>query len=69
MCKNIAFQEEPDFTSQFTSASSLKSRPLEGLRVGLICETVDAGVDSGVKSAIQGAAAHLEQLGCVLKEV
>ncbi|TYH67965.1 hypothetical protein ES332_D06G226300v1 [Gossypium tomentosum] len=59
----------PDFTSQFTYASSLKSRPLEGLRVGLIRETVDAGVDSGVKSAIEGAAAHLEQLGCVLKEV
>ena len=59
----------PDFTSQFTSASSLKSRPLEGLRVGLIRETVDSGVDSGVKSAIQGAAAHLEQLGCILKEV
>ncbi|XWS56873.1 hypothetical protein CRYUN_Cryun09bG0122800 [Craigia yunnanensis] len=62
-------REVPDFTSQFTSASSLKSRPLEGLRVGLIRETVDGGVDSGVKSAIQGAAAHLEQLGCILKEV
>ncbi|XP_012466114.1 glutamyl-tRNA(Gln) amidotransferase subunit A, chloroplastic/mitochondrial isoform X2 [Gossypium raimondii] len=62
-------REVPDFTSQFTSASSLKSRPLEGLRVGLIRETVDAGVDSGVKSAIEGAATHLEQLGCVLKEV
>ncbi|XVF41308.1 hypothetical protein PTKIN_Ptkin01aG0270100 [Pterospermum kingtungense] len=62
-------REVPDFASQFTSVSSLKSRPLEGLRVGLICETVDEGVDSGVKSAIQGAAAHLEQLGCILKEV
>ncbi|KAK6228435.1 Amidase signature domain - like 2 [Theobroma cacao] len=62
-------REVPDFTSQFLSASSLKSRPLEGLRVGLIRETVDGGVDSGVKSAIQGAAAHLEQLGSIVTEV
>ncbi|OMO75777.1 Amidase [Corchorus capsularis] len=62
-------REVPDLISQFISPSSLKSRPLEGLKVGLIRETVDVGVDTGVKTAIQGAAAHLEELGCILREV
>ncbi|GKU89154.1 hypothetical protein SLEP1_g3331 [Rubroshorea leprosula] len=62
-------QEVPDYASQFISATFLKSRPLEGLRVGLIRETIDEGVDSGVKSVIHGAASHLEQLGCMVTEV
>lgn len=62
-------QDVPDYTSQFISATFLESRPLEGMRVGLICETIDEGVDSGVKSVICGAASHLEQLGCTVTEV
>ncbi|KAM7262431.1 hypothetical protein ACFE04_000114 [Oxalis oulophora] len=62
-------REVPDFTSQFVSANFPDSKPLKGLRVGLIRETLDEGVDSGVKSVINGAASHLEELGCVLSEV
>ncbi|KAJ0093327.1 hypothetical protein Patl1_26511 [Pistacia atlantica] len=62
-------QEVPDFTSQFVSATLLESKPLKGLRVGIIRETLDNGVDTGVKSAILGAVSHLEELGCTLSEV
>lgn len=51
------------------SAVLLESKPLKGLRVGVIRETLDDGVDSGVKSAILGAVSHLEELGCTLSEV
>lgn len=66
---SIGFQEVPDFTSQFISLNLLESKPLKGLRIGLIRETLDDGVDSGVNSAIRGAASHLEELGCSVSEV
>ncbi|KAL6566593.1 hypothetical protein OROMI_014997 [Orobanche minor] len=62
-------QEVPDFPSQFVSASSLKSKPLKGMRVGLIRETIEDGVDAGVVSAIRAAASHFEELGCTVNEV
>ncbi|PON96521.1 Glutamyl-tRNA(Gln) amidotransferase A subunit [Trema orientale] len=62
-------QEVPDFTSHFTSINLLESKPLKGLRVGLIRETLDEGVDTGVTTAIRGAASHLEELGCSVSEV
>jgi aspartyl-tRNA(Asn)/glutamyl-tRNA(Gln) amidotransferase subunit A len=65
----LTFQEVPDFASQFASTDLLESKPLKGLRVGLIRETLDDGVDSGVISAIRGAASHLEDLGCSVSEV
>jgi len=49
--------------------SSLESKPLKGLRVGLIRETIDKGVDAGVISAIRAAAMHFEELGCSVNEV
>lgn len=63
------FQEVPDFTSQLISAARLESKPLKGLKVGVICETLENGVDSGVKSTVLGAVSHLEELGCTLSEV
>lgn len=66
---NLICQELPDFLSHFVSASSLDSKPLNGLRVGLIRETIDEGVDAGVVSAIRAAASHLEELGCTVNEV
>lgn len=51
------------------SISSLESKPLKGLRVGLIRETLDDGVDKAVVSSIVGAASHLEELGCTVTEV
>ncbi|KAG5094201.1 hypothetical protein JHK84_049789 [Glycine max] len=62
-------QDVPDFQSHFHSVSSLESKPLKGLRVGLICETIDDGIDAGVISAIRAAALHFEELGCSVNEV
>ncbi|KAK6917975.1 Amidase signature domain, partial [Dillenia turbinata] len=62
-------REVPDFTSQCTSASFFESKPLKGLRVGVIRETLDDGVDGAIKSSIYEAAAHLEELGCNVTEV
>ncbi|KAF3969274.1 hypothetical protein CMV_006919 [Castanea mollissima] len=62
-------REVPDFASQFASINLLESKPLKGLRVGVIRETLDEGVDTGVISAIRGAASHLEELGCSVTEI
>lgn len=59
----------PEFESQFLSMDSFESKPLKGVKVGLIRETLEEGVDSGVRSATQEAASHLEALGCVVTEV
>ncbi|XP_004500003.1 glutamyl-tRNA(Gln) amidotransferase subunit A, chloroplastic/mitochondrial [Cicer arietinum] len=62
-------QEVPNFLSHFDLVSSLESKPLKGLRVGLIRETIEDGVDAGVVSAIRAAASHFEELGCSVNEV
>ncbi|XP_073526356.1 uncharacterized protein [Phyllobates terribilis] len=62
-------QEVPDFTSPLKSIDSFESKPLKGLRVGLIRETVEDGVDQEIISSIRLAAAHLEDLGCSVTEV
>lgn len=66
---NLICQEVPNFLSHFDSASSLESKPLKGLRVGLIRETIEDGVHAGVVSAIRAAALHFEELGCSVNEV
>ncbi|XP_004140137.1 glutamyl-tRNA(Gln) amidotransferase subunit A, chloroplastic/mitochondrial [Cucumis sativus] len=62
-------REVSDFTSQFSAVDSFESKPLRGLRIGLIRETLDKGVDGQVNSAIRAAASHLEELGCSINEV
>ncbi|XP_061340330.1 glutamyl-tRNA(Gln) amidotransferase subunit A, chloroplastic/mitochondrial [Gastrolobium bilobum] len=62
-------QDVPNFLSHFVSASALESKPLKGLRVGIIHETIEDGVDAGVSSAIRAAGLHLEELGCSVNEV
>ncbi|KAK4364032.1 hypothetical protein RND71_015390 [Anisodus tanguticus] len=62
-------REVPDFASQFVASDHLDSKPLKGLRVGLIQETIEDGVDPEVISSIRGAASHLEELGCTVTEV
>ncbi|CAK8565512.1 unnamed protein product [Lathyrus sativus] len=62
-------QEVPNFLSHFDFASSLESKPLKGLRIGLIRETIEDGVDAGVVSTIRAAASHFEELGCSVNEV
>lgn len=62
-------REVPNFTSLFTSSNSFESKPLQGLRVGVIRETLEDGVDGMVVSSIRAAASHLEDLGCSVTEV
>ncbi|XP_009800995.2 glutamyl-tRNA(Gln) amidotransferase subunit A, chloroplastic/mitochondrial [Nicotiana sylvestris] len=62
-------REVPDFASQFIARDHLDSKPLKGLRVGLIRETIEDGVDPEVITSIRGAASHLEELGCTVTEV
>lgn len=59
----------PDLVSQLVPVETLESKPLKGLRVGIIRETLADGVDMGVVSTIQSAAAHLGDLGCIVTEV
>lgn len=65
----FVFQEAPDFSSQCVPINVLESKPLKGLRVGLIRETLDDGVDKSVSSVINVAASHLEGLGCFVSKV
>lgn len=61
--------EVPNYASELASADFLESKPLSGLKVGIICETVGDGVDAGVISSIRAAASHLEELGSIVTEV
>ncbi|CAO2036719.1 unnamed protein product, partial [Urochloa humidicola] len=62
-------QNVPDYASKLVSLDLLESKPLNGVRIGIIKETLGEGVDTGVVSSIKGAASHLEQLGSVVEEV
>lgn len=62
-------QGVPDYTSKLLPVDNLDSRPLAGIRFGIITETVGDGVDEDVVSAIRQAAAHLESLGASVREV
>ncbi|XP_039125285.1 glutamyl-tRNA(Gln) amidotransferase subunit A, chloroplastic/mitochondrial [Dioscorea cayenensis subsp. rotundata] len=59
----------PDYVTDLASLDCLESKPLTGLRVGVIQETLGEGVDRGVISAVNAAASHLERLGSVVTEV
>ncbi|XP_072977746.1 glutamyl-tRNA(Gln) amidotransferase subunit A, chloroplastic/mitochondrial isoform X1 [Typha angustifolia] len=61
--------EVPDYVSQLVPLDYLESKPLKGLRIGVIQETLGDGVDAGVISSIEAAASHLEQLGSVVTQV
>ncbi|KAK9740879.1 hypothetical protein RND81_03G067900 [Saponaria officinalis] len=62
-------REIPDFASQFISSNFSESKPLQGVKVGVIRETLVDGVDETVVSSIRQAASHLERLGCSVTEV
>lgn len=59
----------PSYSDDLVSLNCMESKPLEGLRVGVIQETLGEGVDSGVVQTIQSAALHLGQLGARVTEV
>ncbi|CAD6262040.1 unnamed protein product [Miscanthus lutarioriparius] len=62
-------QVVPDYASELVSLDLLESKPLAGVRIGIIQETLGEGVANGVISSIKGAASHLEQLGSLVEEV
>lgn len=62
-------QEVPHFISHFTAANTLEDQPLEGMQVGLTCETLGSGVDLRVVAVINAAASNTEELGCIVEEV
>eukprot|EP01018_Ginkgo_biloba_P038467 Gb_27401 [translate_table: standard] len=59
----------PEYAAKLVPAEELDSKPLKGIKIGIIRETMGDGVDSGVISTIQAAALHLEELGAALREV
>ncbi len=62
-------RQVPDFSEGLPETSSLNSRPLAGKRIGIIRETVGAGVTAGVSDAFTRAAKHLQSLGADVDEV
>lgn len=59
----------PDFASGLVAASDLASKPLSGVRVGVITETTGEGVSAGISAAISQSLAHMESLGAAVEEV
>lgn len=57
------------FEAGLLPLDALRSKPLLGVRLGLVSETSGEGVDSGVQAALKAAVAHLESLGATIVEV
>lgn len=62
-----AAEPVPDFAAGLSA--QLPDKPLAGKRVGVIAQTMGAGVAPGVAAAVQGAVKHLEALGAGVEEV
>lgn len=62
-------QDVPDYTTNLLPVDGLGSKPLAGLKIGIISETVGDGVDEDVLLAVRQAVAHLESLGASIREV
>lgn len=63
-------QEVPDYAAQLLPVEGLSSKPLAGVKFGLIKETMDEeGVEEDVVSAMKAAALHLQELGASVTEV
>lgn len=58
-----------DIASRFPSASQLNSRPLEGLKVALIDNTLGDGISDTVRNTTLDTAHHLEALGATVGRV
>lgn len=59
----------PDYASKLGPMEGYSRQPLEGLRFGLVLETLGDGVDAHVAALVRDAAAHLESLGATVNEV
>lgn len=62
-------QDVPDYTSNLLPIDDLGSKPLAGIRFGIISETIADGVVEDVLSAVKQAVTHLESLGASVREV
>jgi aspartyl-tRNA(Asn)/glutamyl-tRNA(Gln) amidotransferase subunit A len=62
-------QDVPGYTTNLLPVDGLGSKPLAGLKIGIISETVGDGVDEDVLLAVRQAVAHLESLGASIREV
>ncbi|GBF93284.1 aspartyl glutamyl-tRNA amidotransferase subunit A [Raphidocelis subcapitata] len=69
--RDSSSSQEPsvDFAAALQPLDRLPSRPLAGKRVGVIAQTMGAGVSAGVAAAVQGAIKQLEALGAEVEEV
>ena len=66
---SFELQDVPDYTTNLLPIDDLGSKPLAGVRFGIITETVGDGVHEDVLSTVRQAAAHLESLGASVREV
>jgi aspartyl-tRNA(Asn)/glutamyl-tRNA(Gln) amidotransferase subunit A len=58
-----------EIASRLPSLNDLSSRPLDGLRVALIENTLGDGVDASVRDTARATAQHLEHLGATIGSV
>jgi hypothetical protein len=53
-------------TQRFPAAEALSSKPLDGLKVGVIQECLDEGISEAVQTTADATMKHLESLGAVV---
>ena len=58
-----------DYAAALAPAEALSSKPLAGIRLGLVTETASAGVQPGVAAALRAFAAHAASLGAEIVDV
>jgi len=58
-----------DFAAGLLPPEQLGPKPLQGMRLGLVQETAGAGVAAGVREALLGAVARLQELGAEVRDV
>ena len=63
------FAQVPDLAAGLPKEGELPSQPLQGIRVGLIEETLGEGVSADVRDTVEKAAQHMEGLGASVGRV
>jgi Asp-tRNA(Asn)/Glu-tRNA(Gln) amidotransferase A subunit family amidase len=58
-----------DYASQLPTEDQLQSRPLEGVRIALIDDTLGEGVSTSIRDTVEQAARHFEALGATVGRV
>ncbi|KAJ7568184.1 hypothetical protein O6H91_01G021800 [Diphasiastrum complanatum] len=62
-------KDVPTYAASLLPLNLASSKPFEGLKFGIILETIGEGVNDGVLSLIRDAALHIEALGATVTEV